>query len=253
MTPMAPYRRPYPNTQPPDRFDPYASTVARSPRQPLVALEQSLSEVTGLLFGPQFIRKDDNDLTAHGAVAPTGQRIVVRGRVLDENGRPLRDALIEVWQANAAGRYRHLRDQWNAPLDPNFVGEGRTLTDDNGRYRFLTIRPVAYPWAITATHRGRRTSPSRCSATPICPAVGRCTSPGRPAAVRLDLQRHARRRLAGCGEATALPALPAALDDEARVWAVSGTAEHAGRVEHHRHHGVEDPARDTGKASRSPP
>jgi protocatechuate 3,4-dioxygenase beta subunit len=146
MTAIAPYRRPYPNTQPPDRFDPYASTVARSPRQPLVPLEQSLSEVTGPRFGPESIMKGDNDLTAHGAGAPIGQRIIVHGRVLDENSRPVRQALVEVWQANAAGRYRHPRDQCKAPLDPNFVGEGRTLTDDDGRYRFLTVRPGAYPW-----------------------------------------------------------------------------------------------------------
>ncbi len=151
MAGIAPYRRPFPNTQPPDRFDPYASSVLRSPRQPLVALTQTLSEVTGPVFGKELIRKDKagnmSDLTAHGSDAPLGQRIVVHGRVLDENGRPVRNALIEVWQANAAGRYRHKRDQWNAPLDPNFVGEGRTLTDDDGRYTFLTIRPGSYPWA----------------------------------------------------------------------------------------------------------
>jgi protocatechuate 3,4-dioxygenase beta subunit len=147
MNEIAPYRRPFPNTQPPDRSDPYVSSQSRSPRQPLIALTHTLSEVTGPLFGKESLRKDDNDLTAHGAAAPLGQRIVVHGRVLDENGRPVRGALIEVWQANAAGRYRHKRDQWNAPLDPNFVGAGRTLTDDDGRYTFLTIRPGSYPWA----------------------------------------------------------------------------------------------------------
>ncbi len=151
MNDIASYRRPFPHTQPPDCFEPYASSVLRSPRQPLVALTQTLSEVTGPIFGKERIGKgkfgDMSDLTAHGSGAPLGQRIVVHGRVLDENGRPVRNALIEVWQANAAGRYRHKRDQWNAPLDPNFIGEGRTLTDDEGRYAFLTIRPGSYPWA----------------------------------------------------------------------------------------------------------
>lgn len=147
MTEIAGYRRPYPNTQPPDRFDPYRSSQSRSPREPPVVLAHTVSEVTGPVFDANLIGKHDNDLTAHGRGAPIGQRIIVQGRVLDENGRPVSNALIEVWQANAAGRYRHPRDQWNAPLDPNFVGAGRTLTDGAGRYTFVTIRPGAYPWA----------------------------------------------------------------------------------------------------------
>ncbi|MGE5339338.1 MAG: protocatechuate 3,4-dioxygenase subunit beta [Gemmatimonadota bacterium] len=146
MNDITPYRRPFWNTQPADRFDAYVATQSRSPSQPLVPIRQTLSEVTGPLFGAEFVQQGDSDLTAHGSGAPIGQRIVVHGRVLDENGRPVRNTLIEVWQANAAGRYRHQRDQWDAPLDPNFVGEGRMLTDGDGRYRFLTIRPGSYPW-----------------------------------------------------------------------------------------------------------
>src|SRR5205823_12210998 len=87
-----------------------------------------------------------NDLTAQYAGAPLGERIIVTGRVRDEAGKPIRDALIEVWQANAAGRYRHDVDQHRAPLDPNFSGAGRCLTDEDGRYRFVSIKPGAYPW-----------------------------------------------------------------------------------------------------------
>lgn len=140
------YRRPYPDTQPEYLSPHYKSTVARSPRQPLVIIPQSLSERTGPLITPERLRPEDADLTAFGSAAPLGQRIIVSGRVLDEDGRPVRRALIEVWQANAAGRYVHKNDNWNAPLDPNFKGEGRMLTDDEGRYRFVTIRPGAYPW-----------------------------------------------------------------------------------------------------------
>jgi protocatechuate 3,4-dioxygenase beta subunit len=88
----------------------------------------------------------DHDLTRQHAAMPAGQRIVVSGRVLDEDGRPVPDTLIEIWQANAAGRYAHLVDHWDAPLDPNFTGAGRTLTDADGGYSFVTIRPGAYPW-----------------------------------------------------------------------------------------------------------
>lgn len=140
------YYRPYWQTQPADRHEPYASTRLRAPAEPPIALPQGLSEVTGPLFAADRLQPGDHDLTAHGGGAPIGQRIVVSGRVFDENGRPVKNALVELWQANAAGRYRHPRDTWNAPLDPNFTGEGRTLTDSEGRYRFVTIRPGAYPW-----------------------------------------------------------------------------------------------------------
>lgn len=137
---------PHAGTQPDFHHPPYVSSVARSPRQPLVPLLHTPSERTGPVFGPGIVRPSDADLTAQHAAEPLGERIVVHGRVLDEDGRPVRGALIEVWQANAAGRYRHKADQHHAPLDPNFTGAGRMLTDANGGYCFRTIRPGAYPW-----------------------------------------------------------------------------------------------------------
>ncbi|WP_233235692.1 protocatechuate 3,4-dioxygenase subunit beta [Bordetella sp. LUAb4] len=151
MTRPAQYRRPYWDTQPEYRFDPYGSTRLRSPQQPLIVLPQSLSEVTGpgLDSGQRrapFVQRDGNDLTSGHGGQPIGERILVSGRVLDENGRPVPHALIEIWQANAAGRYVHERDQHDAPLDPHFSGAGQVLTDDQGRYQFKTIKPGAYPW-----------------------------------------------------------------------------------------------------------
>jgi protocatechuate 3,4-dioxygenase beta subunit len=134
--------------QPPYLHPPYASTVLRSPRQPLVPLVQSLSELTGPVYGHDEIGELDNDLTRNSVKngEPLGERIIVTGRVLDDRGKPIPHALVEVWQANAAGRYMHKVDQHDAPLDPNFHGAGRALTDKNGVYRFTTIRPGAYPW-----------------------------------------------------------------------------------------------------------
>ena len=103
-------------------------------------------ERNGPVFGQGLIGEHDNDLTAQHAGDPIGERILVHGRVLDEDGRPVRGALVEVWQANAAGRYRHKVDTYDAPLDPNFTGAGRTLTDENGYYWFKTIKPGPYPW-----------------------------------------------------------------------------------------------------------
>ncbi|HET7096576.1 MAG TPA: protocatechuate 3,4-dioxygenase subunit beta [Casimicrobiaceae bacterium] len=143
---LAGYRKPDPGTQPDYLYPPYVSTVKRSPREPLVLLPMSLSELTGPIFGPGLIGADDNDLTRQGETDPIGERIVVSGRVLDANARPIAHTLVEIWQANAAGRYRHRNDQHDAPLDPNFNGGGRTLTDAEGRYRFVTIKPGAYPW-----------------------------------------------------------------------------------------------------------
>jgi protocatechuate 3,4-dioxygenase beta subunit len=105
-----------------------------------------LSEVTGPLFGAQDVVAGACDLTRQHKGKPLGERIIVSGRVLDENGRPVPHTLVEIWQANAAGRYLHKRDQHHAPLDPNFTGEGHALTDEQGRYRFITIRPGEYPW-----------------------------------------------------------------------------------------------------------
>jgi protocatechuate 3,4-dioxygenase beta subunit len=141
-----PYRRHDPASQPPSLYEPYRSTVRRAPRRPLVLLPHTLSEITGPVYGHTDISETDNDLTRQHAGEPQGERIIVTGRVLDDNGRPVARTLIEIWQTNAAGRYRHQNDNHPAPLDPNFTGAGRTLTDENGVYRFVTIKPGAYPW-----------------------------------------------------------------------------------------------------------
>ncbi|MBC7502767.1 MAG: protocatechuate 3,4-dioxygenase subunit beta [Herminiimonas sp.] len=146
MSEPAQYRRPHWDTQPPYLHVPYASTQLRSPSKPLILLPQTLSEVTGPVFGHDDIGSGDHDLTRQSGGAPIGERIVVAGRVLDENGKPVPHTLIELWQANAAGRYLHKNDQHDAPIDPHFMGCGRTLTDAMGHYRFITIKPGAYPW-----------------------------------------------------------------------------------------------------------
>ena len=133
-------------TQPEYLHPDYRSSVKRAPTRPLILLPHSFSERTGPVFGRDCVSATDRDLTAQHAGAPLGERIAVSGRVLDEGGRPVRGALVEAWQANAAGRYMHKMDQHNAPLDPNFSGCGRTLTDTDGRYQFLSIKPGAYPW-----------------------------------------------------------------------------------------------------------
>jgi len=143
---VAGYRRPHYQTQPEYLHPPYRSTVKRAPTRPLVPLPQTLSEVTGPVFGYGDVRPEDANLTAQHEGEPLGERIIVFGRLLDENAKPIVNALIEVWQANAAGRYRHVVDDHSAPLDPNFSGGGRVLTDAQGNYRFLTIKPGAYPW-----------------------------------------------------------------------------------------------------------
>jgi protocatechuate 3,4-dioxygenase beta subunit len=133
---------------PPALTPDYKTSVARSPRLPLLSLQTSASELTGPTFGHNDIAPLDNDLIrnyAHGG-DPIGERIIVHGRVLDENARPVPNTLMEIWQANAGGRYRHKKDSYLAPIDPNFGGCGRTLTDANGYYVFRTIKPGAYPW-----------------------------------------------------------------------------------------------------------
>jgi protocatechuate 3,4-dioxygenase, beta subunit len=124
----------------------YRSTIWRAPKRPLVTLPEEFHDLRGPVFGVEALLADDNDLTRQHPGEPLGQRIVVHGRVVDEDGRGIRGALIEVWQANAAGRYHHYVDQHPAPLDPNFSGAGRCLTDGEGRYRFVTVRPGSYPW-----------------------------------------------------------------------------------------------------------
>ena len=146
MADVAGYRRPPRGTQPEYLHPPYASTRKRAPTQPLVLLPHTLSEVTGPLFGDDHVRVEDGDLTRQHGGEPLGERIIVGGQVLDENGRPVPQTLVEIWQCNAAGRYRHKNDAHDAPLDPNFSGAGRVLTDKDGRYGFVTIKPGAYPW-----------------------------------------------------------------------------------------------------------
>jgi protocatechuate 3,4-dioxygenase beta subunit len=135
-------------THPPYNFPPYASSVARSPREPLIPIKHRLLERSAPVYGHESVGALDSDLTKNGAKTgePLGERIIVTGRVLDEDARPVRNTLVEIWQANAAGRYIHKVDQHAAPLDPNFLGAGRVVTDDEGRYKFYTIKPGAYPW-----------------------------------------------------------------------------------------------------------
>jgi protocatechuate 3,4-dioxygenase beta subunit len=140
------YRRPEAGTQPEYLYPPYQATTRRAPSQPLIVLPHTLSEITGPVFGHQTIGEADHDLTRQHAGDPLGERIVVTGKVLDEDARPIPHTLVEIWQANAAGRYQHANDNHAAPLDPNFTGAGRTLTDAKGVYRFVTIKPGAYPW-----------------------------------------------------------------------------------------------------------
>jgi protocatechuate 3,4-dioxygenase beta subunit len=136
----------------PDAVDPpylhsgYKSTLLRAPREPLLQIPAGTLDVPGPTVPAGFVRKGDNDLTIHGKSAPLGEKMVLTGRLLDADGRPVRRSLVEIWQANASGRYAHPGDQHDAPLDPNFLGAGRTLTDDEGRFRFVTIKPGAYPW-----------------------------------------------------------------------------------------------------------
>jgi protocatechuate 3,4-dioxygenase beta subunit len=145
-TPPLGYRRDDLEVHPPYDFPDYRSSEFRHPTRPLVSLPHTLSEITGPTFGHSSVRPEDGDLTTQHPGDPLGERIVVSGRLLDGDGRPVRNSLVEIWQANAAGRYTHQVDQHPAPLDPNFTGAGRCLTDHEGRYRFVTIKPGAYPW-----------------------------------------------------------------------------------------------------------
>jgi protocatechuate 3,4-dioxygenase beta subunit len=140
------YRRDDLTVHPPYAVPAYRSTQHRHPTRPLIVLPHTLSEITGPVFGHTTVRPQDSDLTIQHQGEPLGERIVVSGRLLDGDGRPVRHSLIEIWQANAAGRYAHQVDQHPAPLDPNFTGAGRCLTDEQGWYRFVTIKPGAYPW-----------------------------------------------------------------------------------------------------------
>ena len=143
---LASYERPA-GVNPPLDCPAYRSAALRAPHQPLQVLPHGLTEVTGPLLGGERVITADADLTTQHEGEPIGERIIVTGRVLDSDGRAVPGTLIEIWQANAAGRYRHGADQHPAPLDPSFTGAGRCLTDSEGRYRFVTIKPGAYPWA----------------------------------------------------------------------------------------------------------
>src|ERR1700758_1629823 len=127
---------------------PYGSSVKRGPTRPLIPLKERLRDQRVPVYGAEDLGALDNARTRTAARngEPLGERIIVAGRVLDEGGRPVRNTLVEIWQANAAGRYVHKQDQHDAPLDPNFLGAGRAITDNDGRYRFVTIKPGAYPW-----------------------------------------------------------------------------------------------------------
>ncbi len=135
-----------PGTHPDYDSPAYRSSALRHPTRPLHLLPQRLTEVTGPVFGDDRVRPGDEDVTHFGGGEAVGQRIIVHGHVLDSDARPVPNTLLEMWQANAGGRYRHVNDQWPAPLDPHFNGLGRTATDGNGEYRFTTIKPGAYPW-----------------------------------------------------------------------------------------------------------
>ncbi len=141
---LAGYRRE--TADPPYLHPDYVSTRTRAPSRPLVPLAHTLSEVTGPVYGHERVGDTDHDLTRQHGGEPLGERMILHGRVLDGDGRPVRNSLIELWQANAAGRYKHDVDRHPAPLDPNFSGAGRCVTDDDGRYRFITVKPGAYPW-----------------------------------------------------------------------------------------------------------
>jgi protocatechuate 3,4-dioxygenase beta subunit len=146
MVEVTGYRREKPGNHPPNDYPGYTSTVKRAPKRRLIRLEHTLTETTGPTFTGGWEGPNQADLTRSGSGEPIGERIIVAGRVLDEDGRPVPGTLVELWQANAAGRYLHDGDQHDAPLDPNFAGKGHVVTDAEGNYRFLTMKPGAYPW-----------------------------------------------------------------------------------------------------------
>ncbi len=131
---------------PPSFAPEYKSSVKRSPSKPLILAPHTLTELTGPVYGQDMAQPGDADLTKQHKGEPLGERIIVHGRVLYEDGRPVPHALVEIWQANAAGRYIHVVDRHPAPLDPNFTGAGRAITDAEGRYKFVSVKPGAYPW-----------------------------------------------------------------------------------------------------------
>jgi protocatechuate 3,4-dioxygenase, beta subunit len=145
-TPSSYVREP-PSAHPPLDYPGYRSTRLRHPRRPLIYMPHTITEITGPQLGGELVLGElDSDLTRQHEGEPIGERIILSGRVFDTDGKPLRETLVEIWQANSAGRYRHRWDRWPAPLDPNFSGAGRCVTDSEGRYRFVSIKPGPYPW-----------------------------------------------------------------------------------------------------------
>ena len=145
---MERYNSKDPESHPPIIHPPYKSSTTRSPSKDPIIVPQSITETTGPQFDSSALPTDSNDLSKNGRKTgePIGERLIVTGRILDENGAPVSSTLVEIWQANAAGRYIDKEDQHQAPLDHNFLGAGRTITDEDGWYRFTTLRPGAYPW-----------------------------------------------------------------------------------------------------------
>lgn len=146
MTTVAGYRRPAPGTHPAYAHPEYESTRRRAPSHQPIRIPPTRSELTGPRVWSGSVGVAEADLTHFDGGEAIGERIIVSGRVMDEDERPLADTLIEIWQANAAGRYAHEADQHHAPLDPHFSGVGRVVTDATGAYRFVTVKPGAYPW-----------------------------------------------------------------------------------------------------------
>ncbi len=140
------YEQPAEGVHPPLDSPDYRSSRLRAPKRAPLVVTPGLTELTGPLFGAERVGPLDHDLTRQHESEPVGQRIVVQGRVLDGDGRPIPGTLVEIWQANASGRYNHRNDTWPGTLDPNFTGGGRTVTGNDGHYQFVTIRPGAYPW-----------------------------------------------------------------------------------------------------------
>ncbi len=149
MSDVVGYARAKLGEQPPYLHPDYKSTMKRAPRQTLLRIDHTLSEVTGPSFADGWAGPDKADLTRQGKGEPIGSRMIVAGRVLDEEGRAIAGTLVELWQANAAGRYQHEMDQHDAPLDPNFTGAGHVVTNERGEYQFVTLVPGAYPWRNT--------------------------------------------------------------------------------------------------------
>jgi protocatechuate 3,4-dioxygenase beta subunit len=141
----APFRNFAPGSQPPNDSPDYRSTILRHPTRTLIKIPQTVTELNGPRFSPEQFPPTDNIAVNNGKEA-LGERIIVAGHVRDEDGRPVANTMVEIWQANAAGRYNHDRDQHDAPLDPDFAGIGRVFTDETGAYRFITIKPGSYPW-----------------------------------------------------------------------------------------------------------